>query len=396
MAVLSDAQREAGWTIAKLGDAVDKIIDHRGKTPKKLGGDWSMSGHRVISALNIKNGVIDQNYHHMIDAEMYEKWMPVKFSVGDVIVTSEAPMGEVARIRTIEESQWVAGQRIFALKPDNKIVNSRYLYYSFLSSEVQHGLHSRSSGTTVIGIKQKELKEVEIPLPPLEEQERIAGILGSLDDKIEANTRLIQTLLDTADSIFQKFYSECELSESTYASLEVYGGGTPSTKNETYWGGDIHWLTPTDVTSLGSPMLFDTARKLTEDGLNACSSKLHPAGSIMMTSRATIGAFAINQYPAATNQGFIVAVPHREEERWWIYHHMKKDVPEMINSANGTTFLEISRRTFKGLPYGSLSDENLDRFHAVVNPLYELVKSSEQENLQLAETRDALIKRLIG
>ena len=124
-------------------------------------------------------------------------------------------------------------------------------------------LESLAGGTVMPIVNKSSLEGMEIPLPPLEEQERIAGILGSLDDKIEANTRLIQTLLDTADSIFQKFYSECELSESTYASLEVYGGGTPSTKNETYWGGDIHWLTPTDVTSLGSPMLFDTARKLT-------------------------------------------------------------------------------------------------------------------------------------
>lgn len=284
------------------------------------------------------------------------------------------------------------------LRFKKEVVFPKYMYYLLQSWWVSGGSWEFQNQSTGIANFQFKIfaEKFEVSLPPSKEQERIAGILGSLDDKIEANTRLIQTLLDTADSVFQKFYSECELSESTYASLEVYGGGTPSTKNEMYWGGDIHWLTPTDVTSLGSPILFDTARKLTEDGLNACSSKLHPAGSIMMTSRATIGAFAINQYPAATNQGFIVAVPQREEERWWIYHHMKKDVPEMINSANGTTFLEISRRTFKGLPYSSLSDENLDRFHAVVNPLYELVKSSEQENLQLAATRDALIKRLIG
>lgn len=79
------------------------------------------------------------------------------------------------------------------------------MYYSFLSTEVQYGLQSRSSGTTVVGIKQKELREVEIPLPPLEEQERIAGILGSLDDKIEANTRLIQTMEDYIHTMIKKY-----------------------------------------------------------------------------------------------------------------------------------------------------------------------------------------------
>ena len=320
------------------------------------------------------------------------KWTEkgIRFSEpGDILFCVRATLGKM----NFSDQKYAIGRGLAAIRGVDEL-HTRYIYYTLLST--MESILRNANGTIYLSVTKSDVENFEIPLPPEDALERIAGILGSLDDKIEANTRLIQTLLDTADSIFQKFYSECELSESTYASLEVYGGGTPSTKNETYWGGDIHWLTPTDVTSLGSPMLFDTARKLTEDGLNACSSKLHPAGSIMMTSRATIGAFAINQYPAATNQGFIVAVPQREEERWWIYHHMKKDVPEMINSANGTTFLEISRRTFKGLPYGSLSDENLDRFHAVVNPLYELVKSSEQENLQLAATRDALIKRLIG
>ena len=271
-------------------------------------------------------------------------------------------------------------------------INIKYLYYLLKT----YNFSEMNTDSAVPGLNRVTFESQDALLPPLEEQERIAGILGSLDDKIEANTRLIQTLEETASSIFRKFYTECDLKESVYALLDVYGGGTPSTKNESYWCGDIKWLTPTDVTSLGSPILFDTSRKLTESGFEACSSKLHPAGSIMMTSRATIGAFAINQCPAATNQGFIVVVPQAEEQRWWIYHHMKNDVPEMINSANGSTFLEISRKTFKNLPYRYLSSEDMKRFHAVVNPLYELMKSAEQENLQLASTRDTLIKRLIG
>lgn len=389
MAVLTDKQREAGWTVVKLGDIATIVT---GQTPsKKFPEHWGKKGE--IPFLTPKDQAVGirlvdtERYISKEYSDVYEKRIVPE---GAVALTCIGSLGKISVVQTAT----LTNQQLNSIIPDNSKANNLYIYYYLMSS--YDLLESLAGGTVMPIVNKSSLEGMEIPLPPLEEQERIAGILGSLDDKIEANTRLIQTLLDTADSVFQKFYSECELSESTYASLEVYGGGTPSTKNETYWGGDIHWLTPTDVTSLGSPMLFDTARKLTDDGLNACSSKLHPAGSIMMTSRATIGAFAINQYPAATNQGFIVAVPQREEERWWIYHHMKKDVPEMINSANGTTFLEISRRTFKGLPYSSLSDEDLDRFHAVINPLYELVKSSEQENLQLAETRDALIKRLIG
>lgn len=388
MAALSDAQREAGWTEHRLSDVIELI---GGGTPKTTVEEYWNGSIPWLSVVDFSG---DSRYVSHASKSItqlgLENSSTKLLNPGDLILSARGTVGELAQLT----APMAFNQSCFGIRSNFDGLAQNYLYYLLLT--VIGELRQNSHGSIFSTVNRKTFESVDIVLPPLEEQERIAGILGSLDDKIEANTRLIQTLLDTADSIFQKFYSECELSESTYASLEVYGGGTPSTKNEMYWGGDIHWLTPTDVTSLGSPILFDTARKLTEDGLNACSSKLHPAGSIMMTSRATIGAFAINQYPAATNQGFIVAVPQREEERWWIYHHMKKDVPEMINSANGTTFLEISRRTFKGLPYGSLSDENLDRFHAVVNPLYELVKSSEQENLQLAATRDALIKRLIG
>lgn len=395
MAVLSDAQREAGWTIAKLGDITTKIGS--GSTPRGGKSSYVDEGPMVIRSQNVLDNELDLSDVAHVPEELTAKLKSVLVQKGDTLLnitgSGNTTIGRSALVNEDLGEAYV-NQHVCIIRPNKSLVNEIFLQKSIFAFKDE--LLGLSYGSTRDALTKGIIESFEIPLPPLEEQERIAGILGSLDDKIEANTRLIHTLLDTADSVFQKFYSECELSESTYASLEVYGGGTPSTKNETYWGGDIQWLTPTDVTSLGSPILFDTARKLTEDGLNACSSKLHPAGSIMMTSRATIGAFAINQYPAATNQGFIVAVPQREEERWWIYHHMKKDVPEMINSANGTTFLEISRRTFKGLPYGSLSDENLGRFHAVVNPLYERVKSSEQENLQLAETRDALIKRLIG
>lgn len=388
MAVLSDAQREAGWTGHRLSDVIELI---GGGTPKTTVEEYWNGSIPWLSVIDFSG---DSRYVSHASKSItqlgLENSSTKLLNPGDLILSARGTVGELAQLT----APMAFNQSCFGIRSNFDGLSQNYLYYLLLT--VIGELRQNSHGSIFSTVNRKTFESVDIVLPPLEEQERIAGILGSLDDKIEANTRLIQTLLDTADSVFQKFYSECELSESTYASLEVYGGGTPSTKNEIYWGGDIHWLTPTDVTSLGSPILFDTARKLTEDGLNACSSKLHPAGSIMMTSRATIGAFAINQYPAATNQGFIVAVPQREEERWWIYHHMKKDVPEMINAANGTTFLEISRRTFKGLPYNSLSEKDMERFHAVLNPLYELVKSSEQENLQLAETRDALIKRLIG
>ena len=346
-----------------------------------------MSGHRVISALNIKNGVIDQNYHHMIDAEMYEKWMPVKFSVGDVIVTSEAPMGEVARIRTIEESQWVAGQRIFALKPDNKIVNSRYLYYSFLSSEVQHGLHSRSSGTTVIGIKQKELKEVEIPLPPLEEQERIAGILGSLDDKIEANTRLIQTLDSLGEAATRKYLKSVQKTQKLNDIAHIVMGQSP--KGET-------------LNTEGSGVLFFQGKKdfgfryPTPRTYTTAATRMAEPLDILFSVRAPIGALNRSVEACCVGRG-LAAIRSSCGQENTLFYTLKTN-PNLWEKfeGEGTIFSAINKKGLSELdiPFSETAISNgvEDFLTSVEQEIFSL----EQENLQLAETRDALIKRLIG
>lgn len=184
-----------------LGQALEALIDHRGKTPKKLGGDWSADGHRVVSALNIKNNTVDGNEHHFISEELYEKWMKVKLRAGDVLLTSEAPTGEAAYLA--EDYNWALGQRVFGLRGKKGLLDGRFLFYALRGGALRHDLMSRTTGTTVQGIRQSELVKVEIDLPELDEQRAIAATLGALDDKIESNRRLAErasALIDASAS----------------------------------------------------------------------------------------------------------------------------------------------------------------------------------------------------
>lgn len=170
-----------------LGDALEELIDHRGKTPKKLGGNWTPGGHRVVSALNIKGSRVDENDHHYISEAMYEKWMKVPLKAGDVLLTSEAPTGEVAYLA--DRHDWALGQRLFGLRGKTGLLDGRYLFYALRGGDARHQLMSRATGTTVPGIRQSELVKVEIDLPAIEEQRAIAATLGALDDKVESNRR---------------------------------------------------------------------------------------------------------------------------------------------------------------------------------------------------------------
>lgn len=182
----------------KLEDVVEKFIDYRGKTPKK-----TLNGIPLITAKIIKNGIIGKPTEY-IAPENYNSWMtrglPKK---GDVLLTTEAPLGEVASIK----DEYVAlAQRIILLRADNKFLTNSFLEYWLKSNIGQSKLKSRGSGSTVTGIKSAELKKIIIDLPSLKQQKDITTILTAFDDKIELNNKIAKTLQDMTQSIFKEWF----------------------------------------------------------------------------------------------------------------------------------------------------------------------------------------------
>lgn len=184
------------WKKDKLIDVIDTLIDYRGKTPKK-----TSSGIPLITAKVVKNGFISEP-NEFIAVEDYKNWMTRGFpEIGDVVLTVEAPLGEVALIK---DTNIALAQRIITLRGKKNILNSTYLKY-FLQSEIgQQRLKERETGTTVTGIIQSELRLVQIDYPNILTQTKIANILSSLDDKIELNRQTNQTLEAIAQTLFKE------------------------------------------------------------------------------------------------------------------------------------------------------------------------------------------------
>lgn len=205
------------WKEYALEDIIEEFIDYRGRTPKKTD-----NGVPLITAKIVKQGRINPPTE-FIKEEDYDTWMtrgiPLK---GDVILTTEAPLGEVAQIK---DSKKVAlAQRIITLRGKREILDNTFLKYSLQSPIMQHRLFERASGTTVIGIKSAELKKVNINLPPLEEQVKIANILSSLDDKIELNNEMNKTLEEMAQSIFKRWFVDFEFPNEDGQPYKSSGG----------------------------------------------------------------------------------------------------------------------------------------------------------------------------
>jgi type I restriction enzyme, S subunit len=198
------------WIKKPLGELLELVIDHRGKTPKKMGfDDFQESGYPVLSAKHVKTGgLASTDAIRFSNEEMYRKWMKQEVQEGDIVLTSEAPMGEAFYIDGT--TKYLLGQRVFGLRPKVELIEPLYLLAWLTSRNGQKQLESRCSGSTVLGIKQSELLKIEVEVPPKDVQLLIAKNRQDLSLKIELNRQTNQTLEQVAQAIFKSWFVDFE------------------------------------------------------------------------------------------------------------------------------------------------------------------------------------------
>ena len=219
-----------------------------------------------------------------------------------------------------------------------------------------------SSLTTRASLNNGILNRLKIIKPPLPTQRKIAAILSAYDDLIENNLRRIALLEELARETYAEWFVRLRFPGWEGVAVDgetglpvgwrprrmsevckYEGGGTPSTKVPEYWeDGNISWFSPTDLTKASSLYPVDSARKITQLGLTKSSAKLMQPESFMMSSRATIGLFAVMDKPFATNQGFINITPKKPHHKEFLLYNLMSRVEEMINFSTGSTFLELT------------------------------------------------------
>lgn len=189
---------ESNYIEMRLEDCMDAIIDYRGKTPKKVD-----NGIPLITAKIIKNGRI-QEVSEFIAIDDYDNWMVRGLPLeGDVVLTTEAPLGEVAQL---DARKVALAQRVITLRGKKGTLENDYLLYLLQSSFVQNQLDGRASGSTVTGIKQSELREIILRFPPIAVQKSISHQLKCLDKKIDLNNKSNQTLEKMSQTLFKSWF----------------------------------------------------------------------------------------------------------------------------------------------------------------------------------------------
>ena len=368
---------------------------------------------------------------------------------GDIVFSRVGSVDRRALVRSAEDG-WLFSGRCLRVRPDPKKIDSGYLSYFFGLPEFKEYIRAIAVGATMPSLNTSLLSDVIIPHPQdIAEQRAIACILGALDDKIELNRRMNRTLEEMARAIFKSWFVDfdpvrakaavrrkhptwtdeqvsraaCPNLKPEIAALfpdsfveselgeipkgwrvcpigevvQVLGGGTPSTKEPAYWEGGIHpFCTPKDMASLTDPVLLQTERHLTDEGLAKVSSGQPPVGTVLLSSRAPIGYLAVAETTVSVNQGIIAMVCDSELPNLYVLHWTKANMDRVLAKANGSTFMEISKRNFRPITAVVPPPHVLRCFMQVVDPKHQRVVSSLRQIQHLAALRDALLPKLIS
>lgn len=314
---------------------------------------------------------------------------------GDILISIRAPIGPT----NIALERCCIGRGLAIIRPDETIALRDFVHWVVINRRAE--LIAKGQGSTFPAIGKNDLKSLKILLPSLSEQRRIVGILNRSARIKRLRARAAARLRAFAPALFVNMFGDPAENPMGWevASIgdvcSVIGGGTPRRNNEAYFGGEIPWATPTDVTALTDLFIVRTKESITETGLRESSARLVPTGAVLLTSRATIGYTAIAARPMATNQGFanLICGDRLTPEYLAFYLRARRALLERM--AGATTFKEISKSTLKGIEI-PLPPPTLQRKYARILEILRGISTCATAAFDnTSATHDSLMDRLL-
>ena len=319
-----------------------------------------------------------------------------KFCNGDTIMARITPClenGKTAFVDILADEEVAFGSTEFIVMRAKKgISDPQFVYYLAISPDFrQIAIQSMVGSSGRQRVQQDVLNNVEIAVPALEEQERIGSFLKRLDDKIALNNKINDNLEQQALELFLNYQKLADKKICFTDGIQILGGGTPKTKESTYWDGDILFFTPKDV---NCPYTISTEKTITEDGLNHCNSRLYPVNTVFVTARGTVGKVCMSGVPMAMNQS-CYALVGKNLHQLMVYFYTLATVERLKHKASGAVFDAITTRDFSSEYISKLSEQDEQAFVKIVEPMFQMMLSNVFENKKLENLRDTLLPKLM-
>lgn len=353
-----------------MEDALEEIIDYRGKTPKK-----SDSGIPTLSAKSVKNNHIDYSSCYYISPDEYKRFMVRGFpKIGDVLLTTEAPMGVVARL---DRDDVAIAQRLLTLRGKENVLDNEYLLYFLQSSSGQSLLRARETGTTVTGIKQAEFRKIQINIPEISVQKKIGGFLRVLDEKVEINNKINKNLEQQAQAIFDNMFPNISNGSCAIGDYITPKRGKSLLSKNAIFGdvpviaGGLEPSTYHNVANTQSPVLAISA-----SGANA-------------------GYVSLWNIPIWSSDSSYIDSSMTDDVYFW-YVLLKKRQKEIFDAQTGSAQPHIYPQHIASMSVSNLDIEEVHSYTSIVTPIFEIIGHHKEENTRLASLRDTLLPKLMS
>ena len=276
------------------------------------------------------------------------------------------------------------------------------LYVFYLLSSINFS--SYNSGGVQPSLNRNFIYPIRVGIPPFFEQKKIAKILSTWDKAITATERLLENSQQRKKGLMQQlltgkkrlpgFEGEWE-SKPISQTGKIISGGTPDTNDSDLWGGDVQWLTPTDITALKTHFIYDTPRKITEKGVKESSATLMPPSSLCVCTRASVGLMAISTTPTTTNQGFKSVIPNNKHDVEFLYYLFSFHRYVFIRYSSGSTFMELSKKDFAKITFDYPPLPEQGAIARVLASASDEIEQLQKRATYLKQEKKALMQQLL-
>lgn len=395
-----------GW-VKYSGSAITSKIT-KGSSPKWQGFEYQDHGTLFVTSENVRDGYLDVSAPKYLSVEFNQKLKNSQLQHGDILINIVgASIGRSCQF-LLGTQQANINQAVCLFRTNELALSDYVKHFLQLPSTVRKLLGTQSESARP-NLSLADMKDFIFVLPPLPEQKKITQILSIWDKAITATEQLLANSQQQKKALMQQLLTgkkrlldengvrfEGEWRITTLSQIgKVVSGGTPDTNTKEYWDGDIQWLTPTDVTALKSRFVRATTRTISEAGVKNSSAMILPAGSLMVCTRATIGALAISCGPICTNQGFKNIIPSKDFDVNFIYYLLVYNSKDLLRKASGSTFLELSKKDFEKIAFPCPLIEEQQKIAVVLSSADQEIAVLQQKLDALNQEKKALMQQLL-
>ena len=352
------------------------------------------SGVPVLNGSNLEGFSLSEKTFRYVTRKKADSLNKANAQRGDIVITHRGTLGQIVFIpQDSKYDRYVISQSQFRVRCNDKVL-PEYLVYYFHTPIGQHKLLSNASqvGVPALARPSSTFQQIEVVLPELSIQKCVVEIISTIQKKIVNNQELNDNLQQQAAALFSSLYDRSNTEVRFTDLIQILGGGTPKTGENTYWNGNIAFFTPKDV---GIPYTLITEKTISKEGLSHCNSRLYPVNTVFVTARGTVGKVGMSGVPMAMNQS-CYALVGKETHQLLVYFYTLKAVDRLKHKASGAVFDAITTRDFESEQIMKLSDDDATAFLRVAEPMFQEVLNNNIENLRLSTLRDSLLPKLMS